>query len=97
MHLEPPSLGDADVDHPRVTALARMQAIDGDFCTTLFGGIVRLDGSVIRTLLTLTDGSRDRDQIRAEIARASGTAARTAAARRGVARPGRDGPARTYT
>ncbi|MGZ4179352.1 MAG: methyltransferase regulatory domain-containing protein [Solirubrobacteraceae bacterium] len=74
MHLEPPSLGDADVAHPRVTALARRQAIDGDFCTTLFGGIVRLDGSVIRTLLTVTDGTRDRDQIRAEVARTSGTA-----------------------
>jgi SAM-dependent methyltransferase len=74
MHLEPPTLGDAGVTQPRVTALARRQAIDGDFCTTLFGGIVRLDGAVIRTLLTLTDGSRDRDQIRAEIARASGTA-----------------------
>jgi SAM-dependent methyltransferase len=73
MHLEPPALGDAGVAHPRVTALARRQAIDRDFCTTLFGGIVRLDGSVIRTLLTLTDGSRDRDQIRDEIARSSGT------------------------
>ncbi len=74
MHLEPPSLGDADVVRPRVTALARRQAIDGSFCTTLFGGIVRLDGTVIRTLLTLTDGSRDREQIRAEIAQMSGTA-----------------------
>ena len=74
MHLKPPALGDAGVARPRVTSLARMQAIDGDFCTTLFGGIVRLDGSVIRTLLRLTDGSRDRDQIRADIARTSGTA-----------------------
>jgi SAM-dependent methyltransferase len=73
MHLEPPLLGDAGVVHPRVTALARRQAIDGNFCTTLFGGIVRLDGSVIRTLLTLADGSRDHDQIRAELARASST------------------------
>jgi SAM-dependent methyltransferase len=74
MHLEPPKVGDAGVARPRVTALARRQAIGGTFCTTLFGGIVRLDGSVIRTLLTLTDGSRDREQIRAEIARTSGTA-----------------------
>jgi hypothetical protein len=74
MHLEPPPLGDADLVRPRVTALARRQAIGGSFCTTLFGGIVRLDGTVIRTLLTLTDGNRDRDQIRAEIARTSGTA-----------------------
>ncbi len=74
MHLEPPPIGDAGVAHPCVTALARRQAIDGSFCTTLFGGIVRLDGTVIRTLLTLTDGSRDREQIRAEIARTSGTA-----------------------
>jgi SAM-dependent methyltransferase len=73
VHLEPPAIGDANVAQPRVTALARRQAIDGDFCTTLFGGIVRLDGSVIRTLLTLTDGTRDRDQIRAELARTSGT------------------------
>jgi hypothetical protein len=74
MHLEPPALGDPESAHPRVTGLARRQAIDGDYCTTLFGGIVRLDGSVIRTLLSLADGSHDREQIRAEIARASGTA-----------------------
>jgi hypothetical protein len=74
MHLEPPTVGVAGVARPRVTGLARLQAIDGDFCTTLFGGIVRLDGSVIRTLLRLADGSRDREQIRAEIARTSGTA-----------------------
>jgi len=74
MHLEPPMVGVAEVARPRVTGLARMQAIEGDFCTTLFGGIVRLDGSVIRTLLRLADGSRDREQIRAEIARTSGTA-----------------------
>lgn len=73
MHLEPPAVGVAGVAHPCVTDLARRQAIDGTYCTTLFGGIVRLDGSVIRTLLRLTDGSRDRDQLRAELARASGT------------------------
>ena len=74
MHLEPPALGDADVALPRVTGLARMQAIDGDYCTTLFGGFVRLDGSVIRTLLKLADGTRNREQILAEVASASGTA-----------------------
>jgi SAM-dependent methyltransferase len=73
MHLEPPRVGDAGVACPRVTALARRQAVDGTFCTTLFGGIVRLDGSVIRRLLTLTDGNRDREQICAELARTSGT------------------------
>lgn len=74
MHLEPPALGDDAATHPRVTALARRQAIDGDFCTTLLGGIVRLDGSVIRMLLQLTDGTRDRDRIRAELVQMSGTA-----------------------
>jgi hypothetical protein len=73
MHLAPPPLGDAGGRRPRVTGLARRQAIDGDFCTTLFGGMVRLDGSVIRALLALTDGSREREQIRAELAQASGT------------------------
>ena len=72
MHLEPPAVGDAGASRPRVSALARMQAIDGDYCTTLFGGIVRLDGSVIRTLLRLADGTRDRDEIRAELAQTSG-------------------------
>ncbi|HEY1507842.1 MAG TPA: class I SAM-dependent methyltransferase [Solirubrobacteraceae bacterium] len=74
MHLKPPALGDAGVARPRVTGLARMQAIGGDYCTTLFGGTVRLHGSVIRTLLTLADGTRDREQIRSEIAQTSGTA-----------------------
>lgn len=68
MHLDPPALGSADVERPRVTALARLQATGGDYCTTLLGGVVKLDGSVIRVLLTLADGSRDRERLRSDLA-----------------------------
>jgi hypothetical protein len=69
MHRDPPVLGNADVECPRVSALARRQAsIDSTYCTTLLGGMVKLDGSVIRVLLQLADGSRDREQIRADLA-----------------------------
>jgi SAM-dependent methyltransferase len=68
MHLEPPMLGGADVERPRISALARLQAVDRRYCTTLLGGLVELEGSVIRALLALADGTRDHEQLRRDLA-----------------------------
>jgi SAM-dependent methyltransferase len=70
MHLAPPPLGCADVPHPSVSRLARHQALDGSYCTTLFGDVIKVDGTAIRVLLTLADGTRDRDQLLTELAAA---------------------------
>lgn len=72
MHLDPPRVGAAHADRLRVSALARLQAADQRYCTTLLGGVVELEGSVIRALLALADGSRDRDQLRVDLAAAGG-------------------------
>ena len=72
MHRDPPALGRADVERPRISALARLQAPDHKYVTTLLGGVVELDGPVIRALLILADGSRDRDGLRADLAEAGG-------------------------
>jgi SAM-dependent methyltransferase len=68
VHFEPPVLGTAQPERPTVSRLARRQAATGSpFCTTRLGGIVKLDGDVIRSLLGLADGTRDRAQIRADL------------------------------
>ena len=71
MHLRPPELARAEGQRPRISALARLEAATGRrYCTTLLGGLVKLDGPVIRVLLGLADGSRDHDQIRHDLAAA---------------------------
>ncbi len=72
MHLAPPRIGGADAERPRVSALARLQAIDQKYCTTLLGGVVQPQGPVVRALLQFADGSRDREQLRADLAAAGG-------------------------
>jgi SAM-dependent methyltransferase len=68
MHLDPPRLGRAEAVYPRISALARLQATSEKYCTTLLGGVVQPEGPVIRALLDLADGSRDREQLRADLA-----------------------------
>ena len=68
MHLDPPPLGGVDVERPRISALARLQAADQKYCATLLGGVVELEGPVVRMLLRLADGSRDRDRLRSDLA-----------------------------
>jgi SAM-dependent methyltransferase len=67
IHLDPPQLGDPATERPQVSRLARLQAVDGTFCTTLLGGVAKLDGPVIRQLLIHADGTRDRARIRADL------------------------------
>lgn len=68
MHLEPPALGRADDERPRISALARLQAPHHKYITTLLGGVVELEGTVIRALLALADGSRDHERLRTNLA-----------------------------
>jgi len=68
MHLDPPRLGGADAERPRISALARLQAVDQKYCTTLLGGVVQLEGPVVRALVQLADGSRDFEQLRTDLA-----------------------------
>ena len=68
VHFDPPVLGTAGPERPTVSRLARRQAATGSpFCSTRLGGIVKLDGDVIRSLLGLADGTRDRAQIQRDL------------------------------
>jgi SAM-dependent methyltransferase len=71
MHLRRPALGGASGERPQISALARLEAAtDRRYCTTLLGGVVKLEGPVIRSLIGLADGLRDREQIRLDLAAA---------------------------
>ena len=72
MHLDPPRLGTPEAMHPRISALARLQATREKYCTTLLGGVIQPEGPVVRALLDLADGSRDREQLRTDLAAAGG-------------------------
>jgi SAM-dependent methyltransferase len=72
MHLYPPRIGGADAECPRISALARLQAVNEKYCTTLLGGVVQPEGPVVRALLQFADGSRDRERLRADLAAAGG-------------------------
>lgn len=50
-------------ERPHVSAVARMTAAGGDRVTTLYNGIVFLEDPLGRALITLMDGTRDRDEL----------------------------------
>jgi SAM-dependent methyltransferase len=54
-------------ERPRVSRLARYQAAQGDDMVSLAYMRVRMDDPAARLLITLLDGTRDRDAIRAEL------------------------------
>jgi SAM-dependent methyltransferase len=61
LHAYPPALCTAPGERPRVSALARLQARgEGEFVTNLRHGSVRLQDELVRRLVTLLDGTRDR-------------------------------------
>jgi hypothetical protein len=72
MHLDPPRHTRADAERPRISALARLQAVDQQYCTTLLGGVVQPQGPVVRALIQFADGSRDREQLRTALVDAGG-------------------------
>jgi hypothetical protein len=55
-------------ERPRASALARLQALRGDGVTNLRHETVRLDDAVVRKLLSLLDGTRDRTAAGEELA-----------------------------
>lgn len=59
-------------ERPRTSALARWQAARGTDMVSLAYTLVRMEEPAARTLITLLDGTRDRAQIRADLAAAVG-------------------------
>jgi SAM-dependent methyltransferase len=57
-------------DRPEVSALARLEAEDGELVTTLAHRRVRLDDPALRCLLRLCDGTRDAQALVADLAAA---------------------------
>jgi methyltransferase-like protein len=56
-------------ERPRASALARLQGVNGAGVTNLQHEPVRLDDALVRRLLSLLDGTRDRAAIEKEMAR----------------------------
>jgi SAM-dependent methyltransferase len=67
LHAHPPGLSASAGEHPRVSALARLQARAGTHVATLRHGTVRIDDELERRLVALLDGTRDRAALRAEL------------------------------
>jgi SAM-dependent methyltransferase len=60
LHVQPPALSTVVPDRPRVSALARLEAAQGEQLTTARHTGVRLDDLLGTRLVTLLDGTRDR-------------------------------------
>ena len=67
MHLDPPEIGDPRAERPLVSAFARRQAARGGVTGTLYNRSIGLSGETERRLLTLLDGTRDRDEVLAAL------------------------------
>jgi len=67
-HADPPLWASQAGARPRASALARLQAADAVDLTTLRHENVRMEEPAARRLLRLLDGTRSREQIRAELA-----------------------------
>jgi SAM-dependent methyltransferase len=60
LHACPPRLASRPGERPEISPLARLQARDGEFVTSLRHRSVRLEDDLARRLVTLLDGTRDR-------------------------------------
>ena len=67
LHAEPGTFGTSAATHPRVTAMARLQAAEGPMVANLRHEPVTLDDPA-RLLVTLLDGTRDRAALLARLA-----------------------------
>jgi SAM-dependent methyltransferase len=67
LHAEPATFGTGAATHPRVTAMARLQAAEGPMVASLRHEPVTLDDPA-RLLVTLLDGTRDRAALLARLA-----------------------------
>jgi SAM-dependent methyltransferase len=67
-HAGPLRAAETPGEHPRASRLARWQAARGADMVSLAYMRVRMEEPAARTLITLLDGTRDRDAIRADLA-----------------------------
>jgi SAM-dependent methyltransferase len=90
LHASPPRLAHRPGERPAASPLARRQAADGEFVTTLRHRSVRLEDELGRRLVTLLDGTRDRAALAAEMRPYAGDAVEAALERSldGLARLG---------
>jgi SAM-dependent methyltransferase len=63
LHVHPPEIGTAASPTPHVSALARLEAAQGELVTTARHTGFRLDEDLGRRLIALLDGTRDRDAL----------------------------------
>jgi SAM-dependent methyltransferase len=66
-HAGPLHAAEEPGEHPRASPLARWQAAQGPDLTSLAYTTVRMEEPAARLLITLLDGTRDREAIRAEL------------------------------
>ena len=72
LHVDAPAYAETGGARPRASALARLQAEDAIDVTSLRHENVRIEEPAARRLLTLLDGTRDREALRAALAAAGG-------------------------
>lgn len=60
LHVVPPALSAVAPEKPRVSALARLEAVQGELLTTTRHTGIRLDDDLGQRLVVLLDGTRDR-------------------------------------
>jgi len=60
LHVHPPALSAVAPQKPRASALARLEAAQGEMLTTTRHTAIRLDDDLDQRLVTLLDGTRDR-------------------------------------
>lgn len=71
LHVHPPAVSVAAPQRPRVSALARLEAAQGETLTTVRHTGLRVDDELGRRLVTLLDGTRDRAALLEELAAGS--------------------------
>ncbi len=74
-HAHPPALGAATAERPHASALARLQARDGEPVATLRHNSIRVADELDRRVLALLDGTRDRAALHAQLAGFGGLSA----------------------
>ena len=67
LHAHAPRFAETAGERPEASALARLQARENPWVTTLCHGRVRLDDEVGRRLVELLDGTRDRAALAREL------------------------------
>ena len=67
LHAHPPAVSAHAGERPHASALARLQARDGEPVTTLRHGTIRVADELDRRVLALLDGTRDRTALHARL------------------------------